>query len=67
MLVVGIDPRGPAAESGIRNGDVIIEVDRKGVDDTGDLDKRLSQSGDRALLLIRRGNNEQFVSIERAD
>ena len=67
VLVVGVDPRGPAAEARIQNGDVIVEVERKRVDDTDALEKRLSQAGDRALLLIRRGNNEQFVSIKRAD
>ena len=66
VLVVGVDPVGPANDARIKNGDVIIEVDRKRVNNTDALEKRLAQSGERALLLIRRGNNEQFVSIERS-
>ena len=67
VLVVGVDPLGPASEAQLRNGDVIIEVDRKRVNDIDDLEKRLAQADDRALLLVRRGNNEQYVSIERGE
>jgi serine protease Do len=57
---------GPANEAGIRSGDVIIEVDRHEVKDTASLQKALEKSDDRALMLIRRGENQLYVTVKRA-
>jgi serine protease Do len=65
VLVAGVDPAGPAHEAKLLSGDIIIEVDRERVDNTDELEAELSKAGDSALLLIRRGNREQFVPIER--
>jgi serine protease Do len=67
VLVASVDPSGPAArDSKLRSGDVIMEVDRKRVRNTDELESQLSNTGDRALLLVRRGNSEQFVTLERS-
>jgi serine protease Do len=66
VVVAAVDPSGPANEAGIRAGDVIIEVDRHEVKDTASLQKALEKSDDRALMLIRRGENQLYVTVKRA-
>ena len=66
VVVSGVDPNGPARDAGIRRGDVIIEVDRKEVDDSEALQEVLADADDRALLLIRRGENQLYLTVKRA-
>jgi serine protease Do len=65
VVVSGVEPDGPAAEAGLRRGDVIVEVDRHEVNDTGDLQKRLKETDERALLLVRRGDSQLYVPLKR--
>ena len=67
VVVSSVDPEGPAAAAGIRRGDVVIEVDRHEVDDVAALEKVLEGADDRALMLIRRGENQLYMTVERAD
>ncbi len=55
----------PAAEAGLRRGDVILEVDRKAVADVGELEERLGAIDKGALLLIRRGDNTLFMAMKK--
>jgi Do/DeqQ family serine protease len=65
LLVTGVDPNGPAAEAGIRTGDVIQQVDGQALDSTEDLRRALA-GGDRpALVLVRRGEQNVFVPLPR--
>ena len=67
VIVTDIDPDGPAAESGIRRGDIIVELDRKSIKDAGDFTKRLGSSKkDVMLVLVRRGESTIFVPLKRA-
>jgi serine protease Do len=64
LVVASIDPSGPAAESGIQSGDVIVEVNRQPVASADDLRSALRKSGSRpALLLINRGGQTHFVTV----
>jgi Do/DeqQ family serine protease len=64
LVVASIDPTGPAAESGIQSGDVIVEVNRQAVASADDLRGALRKSGSRpALLLINRSGQTHFVSV----
>jgi serine protease Do len=65
-VVAEVDPDGPASEAGIRPGDVIIEVDRHEVKDAKSLQKALEKSDERALLLVRRGDNQLYMTVKRA-
>jgi serine protease Do len=66
VLVADVDPAGPAAEAGIRRGDVVVEIDRQAVDSAEELANRLGKTKASALLLVRRGENTLYVAIERA-
>ncbi len=66
VVVSAVDPDGPAAAAGIRRGDVIVEVDRHEVHDVAGLEKVLEGADDRALMLIRRGENQLYMTVERA-
>jgi serine protease Do len=64
LVVQSIDPTGPAAESGIQSGDVIVEANRQPVSSVNDLRGALGKSGSRpALLLINRGGQTHFVTV----
>jgi Do/DeqQ family serine protease len=64
LLIESVEPGGPAAEAGIRAGDVIVEVNRQVVRSTQDLSSAMQKSGTRpTLLLINRGGQTIFVAV----
>jgi serine protease Do len=67
VVVVGVDPNGPAAEKAIRPGDVIVEVQNQPVHSPDDVSKRIdtdSKSGRKVeVLLFNRGGNLAFVAL----
>ena len=65
VIVTDVDPSGPAAEAGIRRGDIIIELDRKEVKSARDLAKKLDASDEGVLALVRRGEATLFVPMKR--
>ncbi len=67
VLVADVDPAGPAAEAGIRRGDLIVEVDRVAVSSAEALAEKLGAAKKSVLLLVRRGENTLYVAIERED
>jgi serine protease Do len=52
LVVTSVDPEGPAADSGLRRGDVISEVNRKPIATREELRAALDTSGARPLLLL---------------
>lgn len=66
VVVTDVDPNGPAAEAGIRRGDVIVELDQKQIEDIDDLGKKLDAADESVLLLVRRGENTLYVPLKRA-
>jgi serine protease Do len=66
-LVEDVEPFTPAAESGLRRGDVILEVNRQAVHSASDASRLLRQvkSGQGAFLLLSRGGNQVFVELRR--
>ncbi len=62
VAVVEVKPGSPAWEAGLRQGDVILSVNRHPVSDLMDLSHILGQSGRNSLLLnVRRGNGALFL------
>jgi Do/DeqQ family serine protease len=64
LVIAQVDANGPAAEAGLRQGDVIQEVNRQPVRTAADLQGALQKSGNRPpLLLINRGGQTVFVPV----
>jgi serine protease Do len=67
VVITEIDPTGRAAESGLRAGDVIIEVGNQAVNTPADvrkiIDEARTQSKRAILLRIKRGEAMSFVGI----
>jgi S1-C subfamily serine protease len=66
VTVVQVRP-GSAAEGVLRSGDVIVEVNRKPVQNTAETLRQIEQAPQRQpiLLKIRRDDHEVFVGVER--
>lgn len=67
VQVVSVAPKGLAEESGLRVGDIILQVNRKVVKNVVSFqDIMRSESKAKALLfLVQRGGSRMFVAIER--
>jgi serine protease Do len=66
-VVLQVDPRGAAAEQGLRRGDLLIQADRQPIRTPGDLKATLQKakkSGRNSVpVLVKRGNIQQFVTL----
>nr|MBA3634720.1 Do family serine endopeptidase [Acidobacteriota bacterium] len=64
VVVTDVDPNGIAAETGIRHGDVILEINRQSVTSLEDVKSALDKSGDRpVLLLIARKGQTIYLTV----
>ncbi len=65
VVVSSVEPGSPAADAGIRTGDVIQEVNRKPVRDVEDFRQEIehAKSHDNILLFIQRGQNSLFAAV----
>lgn len=65
LLVTKVDPSGSAANAGIRQGDLIQEVNRQPVATIAQFTSGLQQSGAKpALVLVKRRNNVIYVTLK---
>jgi len=64
LVVTDVDPVGSAAEAGVRENDIIEEVNRLQVRSIADLQDAIQRAGRRpALLLINRGGLSLFLTV----
>ena len=67
VAVVGVDPNGPAAERGIKTGDVILDVAGKAVSNTAEVRKALSDARtagkNTVLLRVKTAEATRFVAL----
>jgi serine protease Do len=64
VVITGVDPSGAAASAGLREGDVIQQVNGKSVDSADDVRDALNATtGKPAVLLIARGGATVFVPL----
>ena len=65
LVVAQTDPNGAAAQTGIRRGDVILEINREQVSTLDEAKSALEKSGDNAiLLLISRRGQTSFLTVK---
>ncbi|HKN82444.1 MAG TPA: DegQ family serine endoprotease [Pyrinomonadaceae bacterium] len=64
LLVTNIDPSSNAADSGIRPGDLIQQVNRQQVRTVAEFNSAIQRSGARpALILVKRRNNIVYLTL----
>lgn len=66
VLVTKVNPRGPVARRGLRNGVVILKADGKNITSTSDLKNVISskKSGDGLLLIIKTQDGRSAITVE---
>ena len=64
LVIVEVDPSGPAADAGIQRGDVIEQVNQQPIRSVADLRSAIERSGkDPLLLLVNHRGTTIFVTI----
>ena len=63
VVVTDVDPASQAASSGLKEGDVIQEVNRQAVTNTQDFNRAVKKSDGESLLLVNRGGNKVFLAV----
>jgi serine protease Do len=67
VVVVAVDPDGPAAEKGITTGDIILDVGGKAVANAGDVQKAMSEASKQGkhdvLLRVKTADAARFVAV----
>lgn len=66
VLVSDVDPESPAGRSGIRRGDVILEINRKPVKNMRDYFALTGKKGaaDTLLMLVKRGKTSIYIAVK---
>jgi serine protease Do len=65
VVVTRLKPGSPAAEAGLRPGDVLLEVNRKPVNSVAEFEAAYKGGGDKLLLLVHRKGATVFVVVKR--
>jgi len=63
VVVTEVDPASPAASAGLKEGDVIQEVNHHAVASSDDLSSALHKSNGESLLLVNRGGNKLYLAV----
>ena len=62
VVVKDVSPSSPYADSGLRRGDVIQEVNRQPVKDVADFEKAMRKGGKEPLLLVNRHGSTMYLA-----
>ncbi len=62
VVVTGIDPSSPKADSGLQKGDVIQEVNHQRIHNVAEFKQAMRNSSSGALLLVNRGGTTLFIA-----
>ncbi len=63
VVVTSVDPGSKAAESGLKRGDVIQEVNHKPVRNTADFETAMRNAKDTNLLLVNRQGSTMYLAV----
>jgi len=62
VVVTDISPSSPVAETGLRRGDVIQEVNHQPVKNVAEFEQAMKKAGKDSLLLVNRRGNTLFLA-----
>ncbi len=67
VVVKGVDPRGPAAQAGLRDGDIVVKFNGKNVENVAAFvaEARRVKEGNMVRLFIRRADSGMFLAFKR--
>jgi serine protease Do len=65
VLVQQVEQDSPAANAGIRRGDVILEINRKGVSGVSGMRSALANSKEDHLFLVQRNSNKIYMVVPK--
>jgi serine protease Do len=63
VVVTDVDPESQAASAGLKEGDVIQQVNRQPVESSSDFARAVKKSSGASLLLVNRAGNEMFLAV----
>jgi serine protease Do len=63
VVVTNVEPASKAAESGLKRGDVIQEVNRHPVRDASDFESAMRNAKDATLLLVNRQGSTMYLAV----
>ena len=63
VVVTDVDPASQAASAGLKEGDVIQEVNRQPVANSDDFSRAVKKSNGESLLLVNRGGDKLFLAV----
>jgi serine protease Do len=65
VVVTDVKPGSPADKASMQNGDIILEVNRKGVSSVEEFRQKAADGGDKGslLLLVQRGGSKLYVAL----
>ena len=66
VIITGMSDTSPAGDSGLKPGDLIVEINREPIKDMADYNKvvRDIKKGETVLFLIKRGQNTLFFTVD---
>jgi serine protease Do len=66
VVVANVEPGSPADRASLRQGDVIVEVNRKAVKSTSDLKEEIAKvpNGDSVLLFVKNEQGSRYVVVK---
>ncbi len=65
VLVTGVDPRSPAASSGLREGDLVVRVNRQEVRSVRELRQQIDAAHRAAVLLVFRDGFTVYLTLRK--
>ena len=67
LVITEVKPGSAADEAGLREGDLITQINRRPVHNLADYNREMAQSkkGQSVLLLVRRGDSSVFLALKR--
>nr|WP_092469954.1 trypsin-like peptidase domain-containing protein [Desulfotruncus arcticus] len=65
VVVVGVVPGSPAQQAGLRQGDVIVEIQKQTIKNADELAERIKKTeiGQELLLLVYRDNQSMYITV----